>query len=105
VRLLLERQRSDKLPAPREAKRGAAMAINQSPLGQHIQEQMQEIENDSDIPDDAQVGRIVTIVEIIGPEGKEDEFTNVRVRANARPYVAVGLLEVAKRIQLKSMGI
>jgi hypothetical protein len=80
------------------------MAIDQSPLGQHIQEQMQEIENDPEIPDQAQVGRIVTIVEIIGPEGEEDGFTNVRVRANARPYVAVGLLEVAKMVQLKMMG-
>lgn len=81
------------------------MTIDQSPLGQHIQEQMQEIEGDSDIPADAQIGRIVTIVEIIGPEGKEGEFTSVRVRANARPYVAIGLLEVAKNFQLKSMGL
>ncbi|HSS33608.1 MAG TPA: hypothetical protein VLL27_10040 [Solirubrobacterales bacterium] len=81
------------------------MPIDQSPLGQHIQEQMQEIEGDPEIPDDAQVGRILTIVEIIGPQGKEDEYTNVRVRANARPYVAVGLLEIAKILQLKSMGI
>lgn len=81
------------------------MPIDQSPLGQHIQEQMQEIENDPEIPDDAQIGRVLTIVEIIGPKGKEDEYTNVRVRANARPYVAVGLLEMAKGIQLKTMGI
>jgi len=80
------------------------MAIDQSPLGQHIQELMQEIEDDSEIPDNAQIGRMVTIVEVVGPEGKEDEFTNVRVRANARPYVAVGLLEIAKVLQLKMMG-
>lgn len=81
------------------------MTIDQSPLGQHIQEQMQEIENDSEIPDDAQIGRIVTIVEVVGPQGKEGEFTHVRVAANARPYVAIGLLEVAKNIQLKTMGM
>jgi hypothetical protein len=81
------------------------MAIDQSSLGQHIQEQMQEIENDSEIPDNAQIGRIVTIVEIVGPEGQEGEFTGVRVRANARPYVAIGLLELAKIIQLKTMGV
>lgn len=81
------------------------MAIDQSPLGQHIQEVMQEIEDDSDIPDNAQIGRIVTIVEVIGPKDAPDEFTHVRVRANARPYVAIGLLEIAKRIQLKVMGV
>ncbi len=81
------------------------MPIDQSLLGQHIQEQMQEIENDTDIPEGAQIGRIVTIVEIVGGEGQQGEFTGVRVRANARPYVAVGLLELAKLIQLKSMGM
>lgn len=81
------------------------MPIDQSPLGQHIQELMQQIEDDSDIPDDAQIGRMVTIVEVVGPAGKEDEFTNVRVTANARPYVAIGLLEVAKTIQIKMMGL
>jgi hypothetical protein len=80
------------------------MSIDQSALGNHIQEMMQEIENDSEIPDDAQIGRIVTIVEIVGPQGREGEFTNVRMRANARPYVAVGLLEVAKAMQMRMMG-
>lgn len=80
------------------------MAIDQSPLGNHIQELMEEIEDDSEIPDNAQIGRIVTIVEVVGPEGQEDEFTSVRVRANARPYIAVGLLEVAKMLQVKMMG-
>lgn len=81
------------------------MPIDQSPLGNHIQEMMSEIENDPEIPDDAQIGRIVTIVEVIGPQGQEDEFTGVRVRANARPYVAIGLLELAKAFQMKSMGM
>jgi len=80
------------------------MSIDQSALGHHIQEMMQEIENDPDIPDDAQIGRVVTIVEIVGPEGRAEEFTNVRVRASARPYVAVGLLEIAKAMQMKMMG-
>ena len=38
------------------------MAIDQSPLGKHIQELMEEIEGDADIPDNAQIGRIVSIV-------------------------------------------
>jgi hypothetical protein len=79
--------------------------IDQTTLGQLTQELMQEIENDPEIPDDAQIGRVVTIVEIVGPAGQEDAFTNLRVRANARPYVAVGLLEIAKSMQMKTMGV
>jgi hypothetical protein len=73
------------------------MAIDQSPLGQHVQELMQEIEDDQDIPDEAQIGRMITIVEVITPDG---EFSNIRMRTNARPYVAVGFLEVAKKMLL-----
>jgi hypothetical protein len=80
------------------------MPIDQSPLGQHIQEQMHEIENDAEIPDDAQIGRIVTIVEVVGPKENEGEFTSVRIRVNTRPYVAIGLLEFAKTMQMKAMG-
>ena len=77
------------------------MSIDQAKLGQHIQEQMQAIEDDPDIPEDAQIGRILTIVEVVGPESG---YANVRVKSNARPYVALGFLEVAKTIQLKLMG-
>lgn len=79
------------------------MAIDQSPLGQHIQELMQEIEEDPEIPDNAQVGRMLTIVEIVGGD-EENQFANVRVRSNTRPYVAIGFLEVAKSLQMKMMG-
>jgi hypothetical protein len=76
------------------------MSIDQSPLGNHIQEQMQEIENDPEIPEDAEIGRIITIVEVLG-----EEYSNIRMRTNARPYVAIGFLEAAKQGQLKMMGI
>jgi hypothetical protein len=74
------------------------MAIDQSPLGNHVQEMMQEIENDEEIPEDAQVARIITIVEVVG-EG----YANIRMRTNARPYVAIGFLEVAQELQKKMM--
>jgi len=77
------------------------MGIDQSKLGQHIQEQMQEIENDPEIPEDAQIGRILTIVEVVGTTS---DYANIRVRSNARPYVAIGFLEMAKALQLKAMG-
>jgi hypothetical protein len=80
------------------------MAIDQSPLGQHVQELMQEIEEDPEIPENAQIGRVVTIVEILGSDDENSEFANIRVRATARPYVALGFLEVAKALQLRMMG-
>jgi hypothetical protein len=76
------------------------MGIDQSKLGQHIQEMMQEIENDQEIPEDAQVGRMITIVEVLSPDG---EFSNIRMKSNARPYVALGFLEVAKEVQMRMM--
>lgn len=77
------------------------MAIDQSPLGQHIQEMMEEIEKDPEIPEDAQVGRIISIVEIVGTNS---DYANIRMRSNARPYVALGFLEVAKALQMKMLG-
>jgi hypothetical protein len=77
------------------------VAIDQSKLGQHIQEQMQAIEEDPDIPDNAEIGGIITIVEVIAPE---QGYSNMRVRPNVPAYYAAGLLESAKAMQLKMMG-
>ena len=64
------------------------MTIDQSRLGQHVQEMMQEIEDDQEIPEEAEIGRMITIVEVVTPDG---EFSNIRMNSNARPYVALGL--------------
>lgn len=74
---------------------GVSVPIDQSRLGQHIQEQMQAIENDPEVPEDAEIGAIVTIVEIGNQEG-----SGIRVRANCPAHIAVGLLETAKIVQL-----
>ena len=74
------------------------MAIDQSPLGNHVQEMMHEIENDDEIPENAQIARIITIVEVVG-----EDYANIRMRTNARPYVAIGFLEVAQELQKKMM--
>ncbi|MDX6589571.1 MAG: hypothetical protein QOI84_845 [Solirubrobacterales bacterium] len=80
------------------------MAIDQSKLGQHIQEQMAAIEQDSDVPDDAEIGGIITIVEVLGPEDEEGQrVRNMRVRTNVPPHVAIGLLEESKAIQLSML--
>jgi hypothetical protein len=79
------------------------MAIDQSKLGNHIQDQMEAIEGDADVPDDAEIGAIITLVELgKAPEnpGEEGGYRNMRVRSNVPPHVAIGLLEEAKAIQL-----
>lgn len=86
------------------------MAIDQSKLGQHIQEQMEAIERDPSISDNAQIGDIVTIVEIIdpgeggeapGPAAEIELSRSVRVRQTGMPHVGIGLMEVAKNFLLR----
>lgn len=78
------------------------MPIDQSKLGQHIQEQMEAIEQDPDVPDGAEINSIVTIVEVIAPD---EEMRNLRIRTNVPPHVAIGLLEEGKGIQLRMLGV
>ncbi|MGB7588430.1 MAG: hypothetical protein WBM00_06940 [Solirubrobacterales bacterium] len=80
------------------------MAIDQTNLGQQITALMEEIENDSDIPSESAINRVVVIVEVVGQDGDEQSF-NLRVNSSASPHVSIGFLEVAKQIQLKTMGL
>lgn len=80
------------------------MPIDQTPLGQHMQEQMAAIEGDPNVPDGASIGAVITIVEVVGPdEGEGPQSRNLRVRANSQPHVSIGLLEEAKMIQLMTI--
>jgi hypothetical protein len=76
------------------------MPIDQSKLGQHISGMMEAIEDDPSISDNAQIGDIVTIVEILDPgpgeppkPGDEVELRqNIRRRWTGMPQKAIGLL-------------
>lgn len=76
------------------------MAIDQSKLGQHIQAMMEAIESDPNVSDNAQIGDIVTIVEILdpGPGGPPKPGDQIELRQNIRrrwtgmPQKAIGLL-------------
>ncbi len=79
------------------------MALDQTKLGEHISAQMEAIEQDPGISDDAQIGDIVTIVEVLvpNPDNPEEVARNVRVRATGMPHVGIGLLEEAKAMQIR----
>jgi len=70
------------------------MALEQGKVGTHIAEQMEAIDADyADKEGDFEIGQILTIVEVIGPDG----HTDVRMRpAVAGPHGLFGLLKMAE---------
>jgi hypothetical protein len=60
-------------------------------LMHEVAEQMDAI--DADYPDGFTIGRVVTVVEVFGP----DKSVDVRVRAAQLPWVSLGLLDWAKK--------
>jgi hypothetical protein len=60
-------------------------------LMQEVAEQMDAIE--ADFGDGYQIGRVITIVEVTRPDGSVE----LRVRAGQFPWVAMGMLEFAKK--------
>jgi hypothetical protein len=62
-----------------------------SKLGEEVAAQMDAIE--TDFGDDYEIGNIITVVEVIRPEG-----AGIRVRNNAPPWVGIGMLRIAERV-------
>ena len=60
-------------------------------LMQEVAEQMDAIE--SDFPEGFEIGRVITIVEVRDPDGT----VGIRIRAGMYPWVALGVLEFAKK--------
>jgi hypothetical protein len=67
-------------------------ADGRSRLMQEVAEQMDAIE--VDFGRDFEIGRVITVVEVKQPDGK----VGLRVRAGQYDWVALGMLEVAKKI-------
>ena len=63
-------------------------------LMQAVAEEMDGIE--AEFGDSYQIGRVITIVEILNPGGEEG--VALRVRAGQYPWVSLGILEAAKKI-------
>jgi hypothetical protein len=60
-------------------------------LMQEVADQMDAIE--ADFGDGFEIGRVITIVEVTGPDGT----VGIRVRAGQLPWVSLGMLEWAKK--------
>jgi len=60
-------------------------------LGEEVAAQMDAIE--TDFGDDYEIGNVVTVVEVITPNG-----AGVRVRCNQQPWIGLGLLRVAEKV-------
>jgi hypothetical protein len=66
-------------------------ADGRSRLMQEVAEQMDSIE--ADFGRDFEIGRVITVVEVKRPDGE----IMLRVRAGQLPWVAIGMLEFAKK--------
>jgi hypothetical protein len=73
-------------------------ADGRSRLMQEVAEQMDAIE--VDFGRDYEIGRVITIVEVTGPDGN----VGLRVRAGQYPWVSLGMLEFAKKSVEASMA-
>jgi hypothetical protein len=67
-------------------------------LMHEVAEQMDAIE--TDFGDNFQIGRVITIVEVIGPGG----VPGLRVRAGQYPWVSLGMLEFARKTLESQIG-
>ena len=67
-------------------------------LMHEVAEQMDAIE--TDFGDGYEIGRVITIVEVKGPDGN----VGLRVRAGQYPWVSLGMLDFAKKSVEAQMG-
>jgi hypothetical protein len=79
------------------------MALDGTILGRCASEQMEALDDDFGDDPDVEVGTVITIVEILKPQGEPDEDGNqtigstIRLRHNTPdPYRVIGLMEQAK---------
>jgi hypothetical protein len=70
---------------------GDARPEPRAKLMQEVAEQMDAIE--TDFGDGYQIGRVITVVEVIRP----DQITEIRIRAGQLPWVTLGMLDWAKK--------
>jgi hypothetical protein len=82
------------------------MALDGSILGTCASEQMEALETDYGTDENAEVGAVMTIVQVLKRLDGEGEFSStVRMRHNvADPYAAIGYLRAAEQTILRQLG-
>lgn len=75
-----------------DAGEDGAEADPRARLMQEVAEEMDQIE--AEFGDDYQIGRVITVVEIVRPNGD----VNLRVRAGQLPWVTLGMLRFAEKV-------
>jgi hypothetical protein len=77
---------------------GGAQPDPRAKLMQEVAAQMDAIE--ADLGDEYEIGNIVTVVEVLRPDGR-----GVRVRSNAPPWIGLGLVRFAEKFLEKQSGL
>ncbi len=82
------------------------MALDGTILGNCASEQMEALEVDYGDDDDAEIGAVITIVQVLKKLDGEDEYTSiVRMRHNiADPYAAIGYLRAPEQTIIRQLG-
>ena len=75
---------------------GADQSNPRARLMQEVAEEMDALE--SEFGDNYQIGRVITVIEVLRPETDGEEGVGLRVRAGQYPWVAIGMLDSAKKI-------
>jgi hypothetical protein len=81
------------------------MALDRSKLGNLASEQMQALEETYGDDESAQVGAVLTIVQVLKKVGDDEYNSTVRMRHNvADPYAVIGLLKAAEMTVTKQIA-
>jgi hypothetical protein len=81
------------------------MALDGSILGRCASEQMEALENDYGSDDGAEVGAVITIVQVLTRTEEDELSSTVRMRHNiADPYAAIGYLRVAEQTIIQQLA-
>jgi hypothetical protein len=92
--------------AGRHADEEADMALDGSILGNCASEQMEALETDYGDDETAEIGAVITIVQVLKKLDGDGEYSStVRMRHNvADPYAAIGYLRAAEQTILRQLG-
>ncbi len=82
------------------------MALDGSILGTCASEQMEALETDYGSDESAEIGAVITIVQVLKRLGEAGEYSStVRMRHNiADPYAAIGYLRAAEQTIMRQLA-